>query len=357
MKNCIIVTGAAGFIGSNFVLNLVNIPNGKAKFISLDKLTYAGNFENLRPILNHINHKFIKGDINDEKILEVIFNKEKPRAIINFAAESHVDRSIKGPAKFIRTNIFGTYKLLEQTRKYYEKLKNSEKAYFRFLHISTDEVYGSLKKNEKPFSEKNNYLPNSPYSASKASSDHLVRAWKETYDIPVITTNCSNNYGPYQFPEKLIPLCIINAINDKPLPIYGDGKQIRDWLYVQDHCNAINLVLKKGKVGETYNIGGGNERTNLQVVNLICEILDKILPKKNKLSYKKQITFVNDRPGHDRRYAINARKIKTKLNWKPKENFNSGIIKTIQWYLSNKLWVKNIQNGEYMKWINKHYKK
>lgn len=357
MKNCIIVTGAAGFIGSNFVLNLVNKPNGKAKFVSLDKLTYAGNLENLRPILNHKNHKFVKGDINDEKILEVIFNKEKPRTIINFAAESHVDRSIKGPAKFIQTNIFGTYKLLEQTRKYYEKLKNSEKTSFRFLHISTDEVYGSLKKNEKPFSEKNNYLPNSPYSASKASSDHLVRAWKETYNIPVIITNCSNNYGPYQFPEKLIPLCIINAINNKPLPIYGDGQQIRDWLYVQDHCNAINLILKKGKIGETYNIGGGNEKTNLEVVNLICEILDKILPKKNKLSYKKLITFVKDRPGHDRRYAINARKIKTKLNWKPKENFNSGIIKTIQWYLSNKLWVKNIQNGEYMKWINKHYKK
>lgn len=357
MKNCIIVTGAAGFIGTNFVLNSISRSNEKTKIVSFDKLTYAGNFENLRPILNNKNHKFVKGDINDDKIIKRILNREKPRAIINFAAESHVDRSIKGPAEFIQTNIFGTYKLLEQTRKYYEKLTNSEKTSFRFLHISTDEVYGSLKKNEKPFSEKNNYYPNSPYSASKASSDHLVRAWKETYNIPVITTNCSNNYGPYQFPEKLVPLCIINAINNKPLPIYGNGKQIRDWLHVQDHCSAITLVLKKGIIGETYNIGGGNEKTNLEVVNLICEILDKILPKKNGVSYKKQITFVKDRPGHDQRYAINSRKIKTKLNWKPKENFNSGINKTIQWYLSNKLWVKNIQSGNYMKWINKHYKK
>ena len=357
MKNCIIVTGAAGFIGTNFVLNSISRSNEKTKIVSFDKLTYAGNFENLRPILNNKNHKFVKGDINDDKIIKRILNREKPRAIINFAAESHVDRSIKGPAEFIQTNIFGTYKLLEQTRKYYEKLTNSEKTSFRFLHISTDEVYGSLKKNEKPFSEKNNYYPNSPYSASKASSDHLVRAWKETYNIPVITTNCSNNYGPYQFPEKLVPLCIINAINNKPLPIYGNGKQIRDWLHVQDHCSAITLVLKKGIIGETYNIGGGNEKTNLEVVNLICEILDKILPKKNGVSYKKQITFVKDRPGHDRRYAINSRKIKTQLNWKPKENFNSGINKTIQWYLSNKLWVKNIQSGNYMKWINKHYKK
>jgi dTDP-glucose 4,6-dehydratase len=355
MNNSILVTGAAGFIGSNFILNYTH-KYLKTNYISLDKLTYAGNFENLRPLSNYKNHKFVKGDINNSKIISSIFEKYRPRAIINFAAESHVDRSIKGPTKFMQTNIMGTYKLLEQTRSYYDKLNNSEKNSFRFLHISTDEVYGSLNKNDKPFTEKNNYFPNSPYSASKASSDHLVRAWNETYGIPVITTNCSNNYGPYQFPEKLIPLCIINAINDKPLPIYGDGKQIRDWLYVNDHCDAINLVLKKGKVGETYNIGGENEKTNLEVVNLICEILDKILPRKNNLSYKKQIIFVKDRLGHDRRYAIDAKKIQTKLNWKPKENFSSGIVKTIQWYLTNKKWVKNIQNGEYLKWINKQYR-
>ena len=356
MNDCILVTGAAGFIGSNYVINQLKHSNQNNKIISFDKLTYAGNLENLQTILNHKNHKFVKGDINDKEIISNILNNEKPKYIVNFAAESHVDRSIDESSDFINTNIIGTYKLLEQTREYLDKLDNSQKEKFRFLHVSTDEVYGTLDKKDEPFNENSNYKPNSPYSASKAASDHLVRAWHETYNLPVITTNCSNNYGPYQFPEKLIPLCITNAISDKPLPIYGDGKQIRDWLYVIDHCNAINLVLQNGKIGETYNIGGKNEKTNLEVVEIICEILDRNFPKGNKKSYKNQISFVRDRPGHDRRYAINPNKIINDLEWKPNENFETGILKTVNWYLSNKNWVKKIQNGSYREWIYNQYK-
>ena len=335
----IIVTGGAGFIGSNFILNWFK--NTNEEVINIDKLTYAGNLLNLESLSSNTNYQFIQGDIADNQLVESIFKKHCPRAIINFAAESHVDRSIDGPKEFIKTNILGTFNLLECARGFWSNLSDIEKDNFRFIHISTDEVYGDLNINDEPFTEKNQYKPNSPYSASKASSDHLVRSYFHTFGLPVLTTNCSNNYGPYHFPEKLIPLCISNALNSKDLPIYGDGKQIRDWLYVQDHCNAIKLVLTKGKPGEVYNIGGNNEKSNLEVVNLICTLLDEYSPRKDNISYKNQITFVKDRPGHDFRYAINSEKIMNKLGWEPQYNFEEGMKMTIKWFLNNQEWIKS----------------
>lgn len=327
----IIVTGGAGFIGSNFILDWLD--HHKEPVINIDKLTYAGHLENLKTVTNHPNYTFVQGDINDRKLIDDLFAKHKPRALIHFAAESHVDRSITGPAEFIQTNILGTFNLLEAAKNYYE---NNNASDFRFVHVSTDEVYGSLNSHDPAFTETTPYAPNSPYSASKASSDHLVRAYFHTYGLPVLTTNCSNNYGPRQFTEKLIPLMILTALNQKPLPIYGDGKNIRDWLYVADHCSAIRTVLEKGKLGEVYNIGGNAEKDNLTVVHKICEILDKVKPLKNS-SYKNLISFVKDRPGHDRRYAINSHKIQTQLGWSPQENFDSGLQKTIEWYLKENL--------------------
>ena len=349
----ILVTGAAGFIGSNFVLDWFE--KHDEDIISLDKLTYAGNPENFKSLKKNNHHIFVKGDIGDEKLVASILKDYQPRAIINFAAESHVDRSIHGPKDFINTNIVGTYSLLEMARNYWDNLDQKPKNNFRFLQVSTDEVYGSLERNDPPFSEKNSYAPSSPYSASKAASDHLVRAWHHTYGLPVITTNCSNNYGPYHFPEKLIPLCILNALNGESLPIYGDGQQIRDWLYVKDHCSAIRLVLKEGKLGETYNVGGSNEKTNLSVVEALCKILDELKPKKDGSKYATQITYVKDRPGHDKRYAIDATKLQSKLGWMPQETFESGIRKTVEWYLGNQDWVSRVQSGEDQHWIDKQY--
>lgn len=349
----ILVTGAAGFIGSNFVLDW--FINHDEPIISLDLLTYAGNLRNLSSLNANSVHHFVKGDIGDQTLVSQLLKQYQVRAVLNFAAESHVDRSIDGPGEFIKTNIVGTYNLLESVRDYWNNLDEISKNKFRFLHVSTDEVFGSLELHEPPFSELNPYRPNSPYSATKAASDHLIRAWFHTYQLPVITTNCSNNYGPFHFPEKLIPLCILNALNQKSLPIYGNGQQIRDWLYVKDHCSAIREVLTKGKVGETYNIGGWNEKSNLEVVNLLCDILDKLKPNKNGRSYKEQITFVKDRPGHDRRYAINASKIEQELKWKPKETFESGLLKTVSWYLENQNWCNSILSGEYQQWMEKHY--
>ncbi len=343
----ILVTGAAGFIGSNFVLDWLDSED--ENIVALDNLTYAGNLDNLSCLSKDIRYFFIKGDINDTEYIFSTLKKYKPRAIINFAAETHVDNSISEPINFIETNILGTYKLLQNTLLYWKKLEVKEKNDFRFIHISTDEVYGSLDKTANPATEQNRYMPNNPYSASKAASDHLLRAWYQTYNLPVITTHCSNNFGPFQFPEKLIPLCIINAINDKPLPLYGDGKQVRDWVYVSDHCDAIRKVLKNGELGETYNIGGNSERTNIEVVQIICNLLDDIRPIKNKSSYAKLISFVKDRPGHDRRYAIDSSKIKKELGWQPKVNFESGMKKTVRWYLGHDEWIKNIirnQNKE-----------
>ena len=350
----ILVTGAAGFIGSNFVLDWFDQSNNE-DIVSLDLLTYAGNLENLVSLDSNSRHFFVKGDIADRELILQLLNKFHIRAVINFAAESHVDRSIDGPGDFIKTNIVGTYNLLESTLAYWQSLDAQLKDNFRFLHISTDEVYGSLGKLDLPFSEANRFLPNSPYSASKASSDHLVRAWYHTYGLPVITTNCSNNYGPFHFPEKLIPLCILNALNGKPLPIYGDGLQVRDWLYVKDHCSAIRLALENGAPGQTYNVGGRNEKTNLEVVNILCSTLDELMPKLDKSKYSSQITYVKDRPGHDRRYAIDATKIEKELGWKPQENFDTGIRKTVEWYLANPAWVNNILNGSYKNWIQKQY--
>lgn len=350
----ILVTGAAGFIGSNFVLDWFDQSNNE-DIVSLDLLTYAGNLENLVSLDSNSRHFFVKGDIADRELILQLLNKFHIRAVINFAAESHVDRSIDGPGDFIKTNIVGTYNLLESTLAYWQSLDVQLKDNFRFLHISTDEVYGSLGKLDLPFIETNRFVPNSPYSASKASSDHLVRAWYHTYGLPVITTNCSNNYGPFHFPEKLIPLCILNALNGKPLPIYGDGLQVRDWLYVKDHCSAIRLVLENGAPGETYNVGGRNEKTNLEVVNILCSILDELMPKLDKSKYSSQITYVKDRPGHDRRYAIDATKIENEIGWKPQETFDTGIRKTVEWYLANPTWVNNILNGSYKNWIQKQY--
>jgi dTDP-glucose 4,6-dehydratase len=349
----ILVTGAAGFIGSNFVLDWFQ--QSTEEVVSLDLLTYAGNLENLSSLNTNPQHHFFKGNIGDRDLVSNLLKKFQIRAVLNFAAESHVDRSIHGPGNFIETNIIGTYNLLESARNYWNDLDEITKKAFRFLHISTDEVYGSLNEKDPAFTENHPYEPNSPYSASKASSDHLVRAWFHTYGLPVLTTNSSNNYGPYHFPEKLIPLCILNALNSKPLPIYGDGKQIRDWIYVKDHCNAIREVLTKGHIGETYNIGGWNEKTNLEVVESLCAILDELKPKSDGKSYLNQITFVKDRPGHDRRYAINASKLERELSWKPKENFDSGLRKTILWYLNNQNWVNHIVSGDYQNWVNKQY--
>jgi dTDP-glucose 4,6-dehydratase len=340
----IIVTGAAGFIGSNFVLDWFK--HSDELVLSFDLLTYAGNIENLSSIGSDKKHIFIKGDIGDTTLFMRLLDDYQPRAVINFAAESHVDRSINNPYQFIQTNILGTYNLLECLKIYWGKLNFNNKKNFRFLHVSTDEVYGSLETHSPAFSESSQYLPSSPYSASKASADHLVRAWNHTYDLPVLTTNCSNNYGPYQFPEKLIPLCILNALNDKLIPIYGDGKQVRDWLYVKDHCVAIRTVLDRGNIGETYNIGGKSEKKNIDVVNLVCQILDQLKPKSAGLSYKEQIVFVKDRPGHDRRYAVNSSKISHELNWSPNETFETGLHKTVKWYLSNKKWMEHFVNGK-----------
>jgi dTDP-glucose 4,6-dehydratase len=349
----ILVTGAAGFIGSNFVLDWFDY--AKEDVISLDLLTYAGNLENLSSLNNHPQHHFVKGNIGDRELILQLLKKFQIRAVVNFAAESHVDRSIHGPGDFIETNIVGTYNLLESVRTFWSELDQGSQKAFRFLHVSTDEVYGSLKQDDSAFRETNAYKPNSPYSASKAASDHLVRAWHHTYGLPVLITNCSNNYGPYHFPEKLIPLCIFNAVNGKPLPIYGDGLQIRDWLYVKDHCGAIRTILEKGRLGENYNVGGWNEKTNLDVVKTLCSILDEIKPKPDGAKYETQMVFVKDRPGHDRRYAIDATKLERELGWTPKETFETGIRKTVEWYLDNQAWVDHVVNGEYKNWVEKHY--
>ena len=350
----IVVTGGAGFIGSNFVLDWLANPKAEG-IINLDKLTYAGNLSTLAPLTKDPRHIFIQGDIGDSTLVTNLLQEHRPRAIINFAAESHVDRSIHGPADFIQTNILGSFNLLECTRTHWNSLPTEEQQQFRFLHVSTDEVYGSLGATDAAFKETTAYEPNSPYSASKAASDHLVRAWFHTYGLPVLTTNCSNNYGPYHFPEKLIPLVILNALNGQPLPIYGDGMQVRDWLYVGDHCAAIRRVLEKGALGETYNVGGWNEKANLEVVKTICAILDELRPRPNGGSYAEQIRFVTDRPGHDRRYAIDASKLERELGWKPAETFATGIRKTIEWYLANPEWVAGVQSGSYRDWINQHY--
>ena len=349
----ILVTGAAGFIGSNFVLDW--LAGCDEPVVSLDALTYAGNLENLASLQNDPRHTFVRGSIGDSQRVSELLAKHQPRAILNFAAESHVDRSIHGPGEFIQTNVVGTYNLLEAARGYWSQLPEPAKSAFRFLHVSTDEVYGSLSPTDPPFAETKRYEPNSPYSASKAASDHLVRAWYHTYGLPVLTTNCSNNYGPYHFPEKLIPLCILNALEGKPLPIYGDGQQVRDWLYVKDHCSAIRVVLDKGQLGETYNVGGWNEKPNLDVVRTLCAILDELQPRADGQSYATQITYVTDRPGHDRRYAIDARKLEKELGWTPAETFETGIRKTVQWYLDNSGWVANVKSGAYKDWLTKQY--
>ena len=349
----ILVTGGAGFIGSNFVLDWLANPHAEP-VVNLDKLTYAGNLANLEAVQNDTRHHFVQGDIGDVDLIEKLLRKHPIRVVVNFAAESHVDRSIHGPGEFIHTNVVGTFHLLESVRAYWTNLAEPQKASFRFLHVSTDEVYGSLSPTDPAFSETNPYEPNSPYSASKAASDHLVRAWHHTYGLPVLTTNCSNNYGPYHFPEKLIPLVILNALNGKPLPIYGDGQQVRDWLYVKDHCSAIRRVLEVGRLGETYNVGGWNEKANLEVVKTICTILDGLRPKTNG-QYADQITFVTDRPGHDRRYAIDASKLERELGWKPAETFESGIAKTVQWYLEHPEWIAGVVSGDYRDWLKKQY--
>lgn len=349
----ILVTGAAGFIGSNFVLDW--LAQSDEKVINLDALTYAGNLENLASLEGDARHLFVKGDIGDFELVSKLLAEHQPRAVVNFAAESHVDRSIHGPEDFIQTNIVGSFRLLEAVRAYWSGLAESAKSPFRFLHVSTDEVYGSLGQHDPAFRETNRYEPNSPYSASKAASDHLVRAYHHTYGLPVLTTNCSNNYGPYHFPEKLIPLVIHNALAGKPLPIYGDGQQIRDWLYVKDHCSAIRRVLEAGRLGETYNIGGWNEKPNLDVVHTLCAILDELQPRADGQPYRAQITYVQDRPGHDRRYAIDASKIERELGWKPAETFETGIRKTVQWYLDNQAWVANVTSGAYKQWLGKQY--
>ncbi len=353
MNNCIIVTGGAGFIGSNFANAWIKL--GLGKLINLDKLTYAGNLANLADVEQHPDHVFVQGDIGDSELVSDLLKQHQPRAIVNFAAESHVDRSIHAPGEFIQTNIVGTFNLLEAARAYWTALNDADKASFRFLHVSTDEVYGSLSATDPAFKETDSYQPNSPYSASKAASNHLVRAYHHTYGMPMLTTNCSNNYGPYHFPEKLIPLVIYHALAGKPLPIYGNGQQIRDWLYVGDHCAAIRRVLEAGKVGEVYNIGGWNEQANIAVVHTLCDILDKQKPKKLG-SYREQVSFVQDRPGHDARYAIDARKIERELGWKPAETFETGIQKTVTWYLEHQDWVNNVTSGEYKNWVHTNYK-
>lgn len=348
----IFVTGGAGFIGANFVLSW--LAQSDETVLDYDKLTYAGNLNNLTSLRHDNRHIFVQGDICDGDKLTALFAEHKPRAIVHFAAESHVDRSIHGPAAFVTTNVNGTFSLLEAARAYWNSLEAQEKKDFRFLHVSTDEVYGTLGPEDPPFSETTAYAPNSPYSASKAASDHLVRAYHHTYGMPVLTTNCSNNYGPYHFPEKLIPLIITNARAGKDLPVYGDGQQVRDWLFVTDHCAAIRRVLEGGRLGETYNVGGWNEQTNLSVVHTICDLLDELQPKAQG-SYRDQIKHITDRPGHDRRYAIDARKIERELGWKPTETFTTGLRKTVEWYLANDAWVAQVQSGDYMKWVDLQY--
>jgi dTDP-glucose 4,6-dehydratase len=349
----ILITGGAGFIGGNFVLDWLAQSNDAV--INLDKLTYAGNPETLASLQSDPRHTLVQGDIGDSALLAGLLAQHRPRAVVNFAAESHVDRSIHGPEDFIQTNIVGTFRLLEAVRAYWMGMASDAKAAFRFLHVSTDEVYGSLSKDAPAFTEAHRYEPNSPYSASKAASDHLVRAWHHTYGLPVLTTNCSNNYGPYHFPEKLIPLMIVNALAGKPLPVYGDGLQVRDWLYVKDHCSAIRRVLAAGTPGEVYNVGGWNEKPNIEIVQTVCRLLDAMRPRADGQSYSAQITYVKDRPGHDRRYAIDASKIERELGWKPAETFETGIEKTIAWYLANPEWVAHVQSGAYREWVQTHY--
>ena len=349
----ILVTGGAGFIGSNFVLDWLAAEGSPV--INLDKLTYAGNLANLATVHGNPNHTFVQGDICDAALVASLFEAHKPRAIVHFAAESHVDRSIHGPEAFIRTNIDGTFTLLQAARQYYGTLTGEAKDRFRFLHVSTDEVYGTLAPGDPAFHEDTPFAPNSPYAASKASSDHLVRAWVHTYGLPAIITNCSNNYGPFQFPEKLIPLMISHALQGKPLPVYGDGQQIRDWLFVLDHCRAIRTVLEDGRIGETYNVGGNNQRANLDVVHTLCSLLDELVPNSPHKPHAQLITYVKDRPGHDRRYAIDARKIQHDLNWFPQESFETGLRKTVEWYLSNAAWVEAITSGAYQQWVTQNY--
>jgi dTDP-glucose 4,6-dehydratase len=349
----IFVTGGAGFIGANFVLDW--LAQSDEPVLTLDKLTYAGNLENLVSVENDPRHVFVQGDIGDSALLAQLLAQYQPRAVLNFAAESHVDRSIHGPEDFIQTNVVGTMRLLQSVRAYWQGLEESPRAAFRFLHVSTDEVYGSLSPTDPAFTEHNKLEPNSPYSASKAASDHLVRAWHHTYGLPVLTTNCSNNYGPLHFPEKLIPLLIVNALAGKPLPVYGDGLQVRDWLYVKDHCSAIRRVLASGSVGELYNVGGWNEKPNIEIVHTVCALLDELRPKADGTPYQSQITYVTDRPGHDRRYAIDASKIERELGWKPAETFETGIRKTVQWYLDNPDWVAHVQSGAYRDWVQTQY--
>ncbi len=349
----ILVTGGAGFIGANFVLDW--FAESDEQVINLDKLTYAGNLQTLASLEGNPRHVFVKADINDSTVLDSLLGEYQPRAVINFAAESHVDRSIHGPEDFIQTNIVGTFRLLEAVRAYWKGLPEPQRSTFRLLHVSTDEVYGSLEAGAPAFTEHHAYAPNSPYSASKAASDHLVRSYHHTYGLPVLTTNCSNNYGPYHFPEKLIPLMIVNALAGKALPVYGDGQQVRDWLYVKDHCSAIRRVLEAGQPGEVYNVGGWNEKPNLEIVNRICALLDELRPRADGERYAQQIAYVTDRPGHDRRYAIDARKLERELGWKPAETFETGIRKTVEWYLANLDWVENVQSGNYRDWVEKNY--
>ena len=366
----ILVTGGAGFIGSNFVLDWVaseaaasgilplaalTHPCAAGSVVNLDKLTYAGNLNNLASLEGEPRHIFVRGDIGDRALVRRLLAEHRPRAVVNFAAESHVDRSIHAPGEFIQTNVVATFNLLEEVRAYWAGLAGDEKNAFRFLHVSTDEVYGSLSAQDPPFTETTPYAPNSPYSASKAASDHLVRAYHHTYGLPTLTTNCSNNYGPYQFPEKLIALMILNATQGRPLPIYGDGQNVRDWLYVGDHCAAIRAVLAQGKTGEVYNVGGGNEKTNLDVVHTVCGILDEYNLDSAHAPHAALITYVKDRPGHDRRYAIDARKIERELGWKPQESFETGIRKTVRWYLDNRAWVENVASGNYQNWLTQNY--
>jgi len=352
MQNTILVTGGAGFIGSNFILQ--RMQEKTVPVVNLDKLTYAGNLHNLDRISSQKGYEFVHGDIGDRGFVAQLLKRHEPSAIVHFAAESHVDRSIRGPDDFIRTNVDGTFALLEEVRAYWSTLAEQERNRFRFLHVSTDEVYGSLGPNDPPFCETTPYAPNSPYSASKAASDHLVRAYHHTYGLPTLTTNCSNNYGRFQFPEKLIPLMILNARGGKPLPVYGDGKNVRDWLYVEDHCDAIATVLRSGHPGETYNIGGWNEKPNMEIVETICDLVDEMSPRAGA-SRRELVTFVKDRPGHDRRYAMDARKIERQLGWKPKETFETGIRKTVRWYLENDEWVRDVTSGSYRQWIATHY--
>ena len=349
----ILVTGGAGFIGANFVLDW--LAGNDEPVVNLDKLTYAGNLQTLSSLQGDKRHSFVQGDIGDSRLVAELLNAHQPRAIVNFAAETHVDRSIHGPQAFIETNVVGTFHLLEAVRAYWGGLNEPARQAFRFLHVSTDEVYGSLTADQPAFTESHQYQPNSPYSASKAASDHLVRSYHHTYGLPVLTTNCSNNYGPYHFPEKLIPLMIVNALAGKPLPVYGDGQQIRDWLYVKDHCSAIRRVLEAGTTGEVYNVGGWNEKPNLEIVNRVCALLDELRPRADGKPYAEQITYVTDRPGHDRRYAIDARKLERELGWKPAETFETGIRKTVAWYLDNQEWVQNVQSGSYREWVEKNY--